>query len=76
MITAAGDYRFRISAEEPAIDINLVGGEIDYRPAAQSFVPPPVPELLHILEAVLLERRRIISAFFGQPASAVIGDFP
>ena len=71
---AAGNYRTRIGAEEPAININLVRPKIDYRAAAQALVPTPVPKLLHCLEPVLLKCRRVHLSLLG-PAKVFTRSF-
>ena len=51
---ARHDVRGR-RAQEPVEDVDLVRPEVDDRAAAEPLVPAPVPELLHGLEAVLLQ---------------------
>ena len=63
---AAGDDRFRIGIEEPAIDINLMRAKVDYRSAAEVLIPSPVFKLMHRFKAILLQRFVVDNSFFRE----------
>ena len=59
VVGAAGrhDAERRV-ADDPVEDVDLVAAEVGDRSAGELLVPPPVPQVLHRVVAVLLQRRR------------------